>query len=474
MMGRQDRDQGQLFYEFSLDDMIPTDHLLRRINVFATAVLADLHEQLKAFYSDIGRPSVDPELMIRMLLVGYCYGIRHERRLCQEVALHLAYRWFCKLDLDDKVPHHSTFSVNRLGRFRESEILRHIFERVVAACMAAGLVRGEGFAVDASVIEANASRYHGKAPDELDWTDAQRQKRAVAEYLAGLEAEAQVQEAGDRRAGGFDGTPTAAPDRKPPKVISPSDPSSAWTAKANKRVQFGYGLNYLIDVEHAVIVDVEPTPARTYDEVESTKAMLDRTERRFSLKPQRLAADTAYGTGRFLGWLVGRGIAPHIPVRDASERDDGTFSRSDFRWDRRRGVYICPNNKVLHTTGTVHDGNMLRYRASKFDCDVCALKMRCCPNMAARQVPRDVHEDARDIARRLMGTKRFLKSRDERKRVEMRFAHLKIHHGFERMRLRGLSGARDEFHLAAIVQNLKTMALRLLGPPTGRGCASIA
>jgi transposase len=474
MMGRQDRDQGQLFYEFSLDEMIPTDHLLRRINVFATAALADLHHQLKAFYSDIGRPSVDPELMIRMLLVGYCYGIRHERRLCQEVALHLAYRWFCKLDLDDKVPHHSTFSVNRLGRFRESEILRHIFERVVAACMVAGMVKGEGFAVDASVMEANASRYHGKAPDELDWTDAQRQKRAVAEYLAGLEAEAHAQEDGASGGGGSDGTPTTTPDRKPPKVISPSDPSSAWTAKANKRVQFGYGLNYLIDLEHAVIVDVEPTPARTYDEVESTKTMLDRTERCFSLKPKRLAADTAYGTGRFLGWLVGRGIAPHIPVRDASERADGTFSRSDFRWDRRRGVYICPNNKVLHTTGRVHDGNMLRYRASKFDCDACALKMRCCPNMAARQVPRDVHEDARDMARRLMGTKRFLKSRDERKRVEMRFAHLKTHHGFERMRLRGLSGARDEFHLAAIVQNLKTMALRLLGPPTGRVCASTA
>src|SRR5262249_30897720 len=173
-------------------------------NVSGPAVLADLHDQLKTFYSDIGRPSVDPELMIRMLLVGYCYGIRHERRLCQEVALHLAYRWFCKLDLDDKVPHHSTFSVNRLGRFREREILRHICERVVAACMAAGLVKGEGFAVDASVMEANASRYHGKAPDELDWTDAQRQKRAVAEYLAGLEPEAQVPEHGDSRDGGSD------------------------------------------------------------------------------------------------------------------------------------------------------------------------------------------------------------------------------------------------------------------------------
>ena len=462
MMGRQERDQRQLFYEFSLDEVIPADHLLRRINVFATAVLADLHEQLKPFYSDIGRPSIDPELMIRMLLVGYCYGIRHERRLCQEVALHLAYRWFCKLDLDDQVPHHSTFSVNRLGRFRESDILRHIFERVVAGCTAAGLVRGEGFAADATVMEANASRYHGKAPGELDWTNAQRQKRAVAEYLAGLEAEAQADEEGDSGSGS-DGAPRK-PDRKPPKVISPSDPCSAWTAKANKRVQFGYGLNYLIDTENAVIVDVEPTPARTYDEVESAKTMIDRTERRLNLKPKRLAADTAYGTGRFLGWLVGRGIAPHIPVRDAGERDDGTFSRSDFRWDRRRGVYICPNNKVLHSTGTVYDGTLLRYRASKFDCDVCPLKMKCCPNTSARHVPRDLQEDARDVARRLMGTKSFLKSRDERKRVEMRFAHLKIHHGFERMRLRGLSGARDEFHLAAIVQNLKTLALRSIGP----------
>ena len=179
-----------------------------------------------------------------------------------------------------------------------------------------------------------------KRLDEIVWAEPEQQTRAVKEYLTALEAE---------------GEPN--PDRKPPKVISPSDPCSAWTAKANKRVQFGYGLNYLIDMENAVIVDVEPTPARTYDEVELTKTMLVRTERRFHLKPKRLAADTAYGTGRFLGWLVGCRIAPHIPVRDASERDDGTFSRDDFRWDKRRGVYICPNNKTLHTTGTVHDGN---------------------------------------------------------------------------------------------------------------------
>lgn len=331
MMGRQTGDQASLFYEFRLDDRIPKDHLLRRINVFIGPILGGVRGQLKSYYSEIGRPSVDPELMVRMLIIGYCFGLRSERRLTQEVELHLAYRWFCRLDLDDKIPHHSTFSENRLHRFRESDVFRQLFEGVVAVCMAAGLVKGEGFAVDASVMEANASRYHGKAPDEIVWAEPEHQTRAVREYLAGLEAENEPN-----------------PDRKPPKVISPSDPCSAWTAKANKRVQFGYGLNYLVDTENAVIVDVEPTPARTYDEVEATKTMLERTERRLNLKPKRLAADTAYGTGRFLGWLVGRGIAPHIPVRDASERDDGTFSRSDFRWDSRGGVYICPNNKVLH------------------------------------------------------------------------------------------------------------------------------
>jgi transposase len=388
MMGRQTGDQASLFYEFRLDDRVPKNHLLRRINVFVTAALADVHERLQPYYSEIGRPSIDPELMMRILIIGYCYGLRSERKLTQEVELHLAYRWFCRLDLDDKVPHHSTFSENRLHRFRESDVFRHIFERVVAACMAAGLVKGEGFAVDASVMEANASRYHGKAPDEIVWTEPERQTRAVKEYLAALEAEDEPN-----------------PDRKPPKVISPSDPCSAWTAKANKRVQFGYGLNYLIDIENAVIVDVEAAPARTYDEVAATKTMIERTDKRLGLKPKRLAADTAYGTGKFLGWLIDAGIAPHIPVWDKSTREDGTLSRSDFRWDKRRGVYICLNNKVLHTSGTVHDGRTLLYRASKLDCDVCALKVRCCPNQLARKIPRDVHEDARDVARRLMRTK---------------------------------------------------------------------
>src|SRR5476651_2670373 len=313
--------------------------------------------------------------------------------------------------------------------------------------MNAGLVKGEGFAVDASVMEADASRYHGKAPDEIDWSAPERQTRAVSEFLAGLDDD-------DRPA-----------DRKPPKVISPTDPCSAWTAKANKRVQFGYGLNYLIDIENAVIVDVEATPARTYDEVAATKTMIERTQMRMALKPRRLVADTAYGTGKFLGWLIGAGITPHIPVWDKSTREDGTFSRSDFKFDKDRNVYNCPTGKLLKTTGRILSGYMLRYTASTRDCGPCPLKSKCCPNSPQRIVPRDVNEDARDHARALMGTPEYERSRDERKKVEMKFAHAKSHHGFERLRLRGISGARDECHLVAIAQNLKTLAKYIWRPP---------
>jgi transposase len=198
MMGQQKVDQSQLFYLFNLEGRIPARHLLRRINATVTRILADVREKLEPFYSEIGRPSIDPELMIRMLIVGYCYGIRAERRLCEEVELHLAYRWFCRLDLDDKVPDHSTFSVNRHGRFRECDAFRRVFEAIVRTCMDAGLVKGEGFAVDASVIEADANRYHGVTPEEADWSAPERQTRAVAKFLWALD----------------DDDPTA--DRKPP------------------------------------------------------------------------------------------------------------------------------------------------------------------------------------------------------------------------------------------------------------------
>jgi transposase len=432
----------QLFYDFCLDDYVPGDHLLRRIDRFVD--LESVRAELRPFYSTIGRPSIDPDLMLRMLIVGYCMGIRSERRLCDEVHLNLAYRWFCRLGLDGKVPDHSTFSRNRHGRFRESDILRRLFEAVVERCLREGLVGGDGFAVDASLIAADANKHRSLPSSEWKAADIGPDAcRAAREYLATLD----------------DAAFGAASDSIP-KFVSPSDPAAQWTGALKGHAFFAYATNYLIDLDHAIIVDVEATRAIRQAEVGAARTMIDRVEERFGLYPEKLAADRAYGSAEMLGWLVHeRGIEPHIPVFDKSARTDGTFERDDFTYDRESDVYFCPAGKMLTCKGTlVNDGATLMYRASKYDCDACQLKPRCCPNAPARKIPRSIHEDARNMARDIAKTDAYLTSRRERKKIEMLFAHLKRILQLGRLRLRGPNGARDEFHLAAIAQNLRKLA----------------
>ena len=426
--------------------MVPVDHLLRRIDTVLD--LRWLRGEMAPHYSHLGCPSVCPELMIRMLIVGYCYSIRSERRLCQEVNLTLAYRWFCGLGLEDKVPHHSTFSVNRHGRFRDNDILRKVFEEVVRGCLKSGLVGGEGFAVDASVIEADASRFQRVKGSEVDWTDEQRARRPVSEYLVALEDE----------------NPPVNPNQKP-KAMSPTDPSAAWTTRGRNKVMFGYSLNYLIDLENAVIVDVEATPTRISKEVDATETMIERTEDRFALKPDRLAGDVAYGTGEMLGWLVKRKIDPHVPVWDQSEvAADGKFVRADFIYDKDRDLYICPGGKALKTSGTVHDGTTIKYIAKYSDCAQCPLKPECTTGRE-RRVSRDVNQEARDYTQALMETEAYATSRVERKKIERLFGEAKHILSMVRLRLRGLTGAHDEFLLTATVQNLKRLANHSTRPP---------
>jgi transposase len=439
MMGHRQVEPAELFYEFSLERHIPGDHLLRSIDQFVE--FGELRRELAPFYSTLGRPSIDPELMIRMLIVGYCFGIRSERRLCEEVHLNLAYRWFCRLGLDGDVPDHSTFSKNRHGRFRDSDLLRRVFETVLGRCVREGLVGGEAFAVDASLIKADANRQNGIEGEK--GLPPEATGRAVEEYLAVLD----------------DAAFGAATDVVP-KFVSPADPAARWTGAHGGQAFFAYSTNYLIDVDHGIIVDVEATTAIRQAEVLAAKRMIERSMERFNLYPARLLGDSAYGSAEMLGWLVyEHGIEPHVTVFDKSARLDGTFSRDDFTYDHVGDVYYCPGGKMLTTTGTrVNDDTTLLYRASKHDCAGCALKSRCCPNSPARKVPRSIHEGARDMARVIARSCEGQVSRRLRKKVEMLFAHLKRILKLDRLRLRGPTGARDEFLLAATAQNLRKLA----------------
>ena len=394
--------------------------------------------------------------------MGYCSGIRSERRLCQEVYLNLAYRWFCRLELSDRIPDHSTFSKNRLGRFRESDLLRHVFETTVARCMEEGLVGGQGFAIDASLISADVQRQNSSNTE--DWAarvaDIDDAPRAVQEYLDKL-----------------DDAAFGAATMTNPKFTAHADPASQWTAARKGPAFFAYSTNYLIDTDHSIIVDVDASRSNRTAEVGAMRKMIDRTEERFGLKPDWIAADTAYGSSENLVWLaLKRQILPLIPVFDKGECTDRTFSRSDFTWDDENDRYICPGGKEMkHTRRTYSDParnapewKARKYWALKSDCIDCSLKAKYCPKSETRAIHREKYEIVREFARQCIASDFNQSASNRRKKVEMLFAYLKRILGLARLRLPGPYGVQDEFTLAATAQNLrKLVQLKPMGPAAG-------
>jgi transposase len=455
MMGRLERDQGQLFYAFDLEAAVPADHQVRAID--RVLDLSWVRRDLATYYSHTGRPSIDPVLIIRMLMLGYVFAIRSERALCREVQVNLAYRWFCGLSIEDRIPDHSAFTRARNERFRDGHAFRRVFERVVALCIAAGFVGAKGFAIDASLIAADANAC-GSTPGE-EWShdiDPATAERAVADYLHLLDDPA-----------------WGAASDVTPKFVAPADPAAQWTGALRDAAFFAYADNYLIDVEHGIIMDVEATRAIRQAEVGATETMIERTEQRFGIKPEWLVADTAYGSADNLGWLVEeKNIAPHIPVIDKSKREDGTFSREDFRYDAERDCYVCPNGADLPTNGRLRDDKAYAYLASTNDCRNCPLKSQCCPKSPQCKITRSVREAARDVARAIAKTEAYETSRRLRKKVEMLFVRLKRILRLDRLRLRGSGGAPFEFTLAATAQDLRRLAKLTARPPSALACVA--
>ena len=437
MMG-QVKHQEQLFYRLRLEDYIPEDHLLRHVDRFVD--FSGLRTELAALYSHTGRPSVDPELMIRMLLVGYLYGIRSETRLCEEVHLNLAYRWFCRLGLEGAVPERSTFSENRHGRFADGDVMRRVFDLVVGVCADNGLIGGAGALVDGSTVHADANRARKAAPKEVEaiWAASDSVLRPVQDFLDDLEASV---------------TPASGPKHKPPKYLSETDPQSAWSLKDGPG-RFSCEVNYLADDKHAIIVDVEGTPARLSQEIVAAKAMLERKVAGYD--PKTIAADKSYGTGPFLSWLLERKITPYIPVLDRKAQTFGKFTRDAFDYDPANDLYICPQGHQLPLKSIDENTRVKRYKAKPSQCRGCPLKNQC-TDASSRAVMRLMDEEARQTVRDMAGTEAFQIARTRRKKIEMLFAHLKRWQKLTRLRLRGLSGAKEEFLLAATAQNLKRL-----------------
>jgi len=459
MMGQRDRSE-QLFHYFSIDQLVPPDHVLRAIDRHID--FSFVRDRTRDLYSECGRPSVDPEVLLRILLIGYLYGITSERRLVDEISMHLAYRWFTGLGFDQSIPHHSTFSKNRHGRFRDAGLFRGIFEEIVQQCIDAGLVEGERVSVDGSFIAANASRASRVKASELP--EAAKVSKTVREYLAEVEALNPVDDPGIETEVAADSDKGAAA-----ATVSTTDPDACYTTKGTGAAILGYFNNYLIDNANRVILDVQPTTARLSREIVAARTMVERIDARFGIRPNILAADMSYGTGDFLTWLLQRDIAPHIPVLDRYKQTTGVFTRKDFRFVPEDNCYICPAGEKLVHVGSTPPSKSDIYRVAKNGCARCDLKSQCTTGRG-RTLLRHWQEPVRDRVRQLTRGPDYARSQRERRKVEVLFAELKDRINLRRLRLRRLKHASEQMLMAATVQNIK----RLVKHREGGGEKAIA
>ena len=439
MMGQQNRTDS-LFYYFRLEEQIPANHLLRMIDSHVD--FGFVREQLEGFYSSTGRPSIDPEVLLRLLLVGYLYGITSERRLMDEVRMHLAYRWFTRLGFDQEIPDHSTFSKNRHGRFRQSGVFRKVFEEIVRRCLEAGFVEGRNVAVDGTLVGANASQQSRVPRERL--VEAAKISRTVQEYLTELERQNPVADS--------EGS------MKLQEKVSTTDPDATWAIKRGPAV-LGYYDNYLVDTTSRVILSVHATPALFSQETLAARRMVEHVGQ-FGIHPQNLAADKAYGSGEFLAWLLARNIQPHIPVIDRQHQTRGLFIRDAFRYEPKENAYYCPEGKPLHYRGERRSSGGDLYRSTEAQCRDCPQKKSCTAGPYRRLF---VHwqEPARQTVRSLASTPDYKRSQRARYKVEALFAELKQQIKLRKVRLRRLWNVAEQFYLAATAQNLKRLVRHL-------------
>jgi len=443
MMGHHSRSES-LFYYFRLEDQVPENHLLRLIDKHISFEF--VRQQLKASYSETGRPSIDPELLLRILLIGYLYGITSERKLVEELRMHLAWRWFTGLGFDEEIPHHSTFSKNRHGRFQESKLFEELFEQILRQCVEVGLVQGQQLSVDGSLVEANAAKESRIPREQL--VEAAQVNHTLRRYLKELEEQNPVEEPVHRQ-----------------DQVSTTDPDSTYATKGGTPARLGYYDNYLVDNHSCVIVGVQATAARMSQETVAAQAMITRFVQRQGREPASLAADATYGNGEFLQWLLDRGITPYMRTRDSVLRKNNPgYGPERFTYLPESNSYRCPAGEQLNYVGLNVRNRARAYIGSAKRCGACSQKAQCTTGRY-KYLAIHIHESARRRARELANTPEFSKAQRQRKKVEALFAELKNQIGLRRLRLRRMKFVREQFFLAAAAQNIKRL-VRFLSPPT--------
>lgn len=445
MKGKQRREE-PMFACVRLEDLVPPDHQLRKIDRWIDFEI--VHEKTRELYSHTGRPSIDPEVLIRMMVIGYLYGITSERRLCEEVQLNLAYRWFCGMSLEDKVPNHSTFTKNRYGRFAETDLFRDIFVDVVKQAQSHGLVKGAHVTVDATPVRANAS---------LESLEEIEVPFSTEEYLAKVHAENRDDD---------DQEPLPNTGRKFSNKThrSSTDSDARIYGKKFSKPRLAYSHNILMDNGSRVILDVELTEPNLNQEGQAAGTMLRRSRFAYGLNTETLGGDKAYGFGPAVRSICEAGVKPHVSKsKQRGKHVEGIFGKDQFAYDEKNDRLICPAGQHLRRR-TAHKRNrQIEYVGSKPVCGACPLKDQC-TRAPCRVVHRHFDKQYIDYADELRKTDQYRISQRCRKRIEMLFGEAKEFMGLDRARRRRHHNVLDQCLITATVQNMKRIISAMEAP----------
>jgi len=448
MMGKDINKQQRLMI-INLEEMIPEEHLLRAIT--KAVDFHFIHQKVEKLYALLGRKSIDPVVLIKMLLIGYLYGIPSERKLEEEVRLNIAYRWFLGMDLADKVPDHSTFSQNRRRRFNDSSVFQEIFDHIVGLCIEHGLVTGEVLVADSTHIKANASM---KNAVKVTVT------KTTSQYLAQLEEEASRYESKTNRQD--ENRRGRKPNQEPPKkeeTRSLTDPDARMMSRPGKPRGFHYLSHTSIDPQYGIITDIHVTPGNVNDQ-EPIVERLKQQQTKYRFQIRKFGADKGYDFAQVHHGLAGLEIEGYIPSYKR-KTDSDVFGVEQFSYDRSSDSYRCPNGKPLRFTHfNRQTKSIARIYASKAkDCRNCQAREGCFgTKMKTRIISRPIFQDSIEANQRRVFTDEYFRvQRLRRIWCEGTFGILKREHNLQKTFKRGIERVQEHCLMAALALNIKRM-----------------
>lgn len=447
-MIKQKNSENKLFYNFMIDDYVPDDHILRIID--NRLDFEFIREKVRRLYSHTGQPAIDPVVLFKILFIGYMFDIKSERQLMKEIQVNLAYRWFIKYDIDEKIPDHSTLSQTRRRKFSKSTIFQDIFDEIVMQCMEKGFINGKTILTDSTHIKADAS-----------YDSLREIVITPREYMNQLDESLDIQNKSIDQDKDDDDDKKNKSKRYDNNIHrSTTDPDCRIMRRGGKPTGLYYLEHRSVDIS-GYITDSHITPGNVLDSIPYIER-LKRQKETFNFKIKNAVADRGYGIGEVYKSLTNMNIDAYIPFRSAGRASAGMFNKDEFRYEQVEDVYYCPANvKLSRSTKKPRKDKTFNYRAQKSKCNsLCKYRSKCMRTNSdnPKDIGRSIYQEYTDFQ---LSKKDDLQwrifMRKRKSIIEGSFADAKSNHGLRKAKYRGIKKVQEQALMTAIVQNIKKL-----------------